>query len=154
MDEKARLLAEGGLSPSDMALFSAFCTEQTFSAGSVIFREGDPGPTLFVVAKGRVRISRRIPGAGEEALAILEPGAIFGEMAIFDPRSDGRSADALAHEECTLLALDREILESMQKTAPESGADLAAVLCRIAAQRIVETSQKLVQWRLMAGPGL
>jgi CRP-like cAMP-binding protein len=154
MDEKARLLSQGGLSPSDMALFSSFCTEQTFPAGSVIFREGDAGHALFVVAKGKVRISRRIPGAGEEALAILEPGAIFGEMAIFDPSSEGRSADAFAHEECTLLALDREILETMQRTAPESGADLAAVLCRIAAQRIVETSHKLVQWRLMAGPAL
>jgi CRP-like cAMP-binding protein len=151
-DEKARVLSREGLAPEDLVLFSTFSNEQTYSERAVIFREGDPGPLLYVVAKGRVRISRRLPGAGEEALAILEPGAIFGETSVFDPTLPLRSADAIAHEACTLLSLDRDVLERLRSTAPESGAALAAVLCREAARRVVDTSERLVHWRVMAGP--
>ena len=51
-----------------------------------IFREGDAGDAIYVIARGRVRISRQISG-GEEAFAILSPGEIFGEMALLDPGS-------------------------------------------------------------------
>lgn len=149
--EKIRTLTEGGLSRSDLALFSSFCSERFYPAGSVIFREGDPGSSLFVISRGKVRISKRIPGAGEEALAILEPGSIFGEMAIFDPRDPGRSADAIAHEECALLALDRSLFETLLTREPESCADLSALLCRVAARRILETTERLIHWRHLTG---
>ena len=150
--EKARVLSREGLAAEDLVLFATFSAEQTFAEGAVIFREGDPGPCLYVVAEGKVRISRRLPGAGEEALAILEPGAIFGETSVFDPEQPHRSADAIAHESCTLLALGRDVLERLRRSAPESGAALAAVLCREAARRVVDTSERLVHWRVMAGP--
>src|SRR5262249_34870850 len=107
---------------------------------------------LYVIAQGRVRISRRIAG-GEEALAILGPGEIFGEMAILDPESTGRSADARAHEEVLLLALTRARFEGMEKADPDGCADLSALLCRLAARRCVETAERLTRWRIMAGPG-
>ncbi|MGH9442474.1 MAG: cyclic nucleotide-binding domain-containing protein [Thermoanaerobaculia bacterium] len=150
--EKARILSREGLAPEDLVLFATFSAEQTFPEGSVIFREGDPGPCFYVVAGGKVRISRRLPGAGEEALAILGPGAIFGETSAFDPEQPARSADAIAHEDCTLLALDRNVLDRLRRSAPESGAALSAVLCREAARRVVDTSERLVHWRVMAGP--
>jgi CRP/FNR family cyclic AMP-dependent transcriptional regulator len=150
-EEKAKLLSKGGLSPADLALFASFCSEKVYGDEAVIFREGDPGEALYIVARGKVRISRQIPGAGEEALAILEPGAIFGEMAIFDPEEKGRSADAYSLGGCALLRLDRRILETMEASDPESIVDLSALLCRVAAQRILETTDRLVQWRILAG---
>jgi CRP-like cAMP-binding protein len=150
--DKARALSREGLSAEDLVVFSTFSNERTYPEGAVIFREGDPGPALYVIAEGKVRISKRLPGAGEEALAILEKGAIFGETSAFDPEQPLRSADAIAHESCTLLALDSGVLERLRRTAPESGAALAAVLCREAARRVVDTSERLVQWRVMAGP--
>jgi CRP-like cAMP-binding protein len=105
-EEKSRSLTSGGLSESDRYLFAAFAEERSYPAESLLFREGDAGDALFVIASGRVRISRRI-GGGEEALAILGPGEIFGEMAILNPSAAGRSADARAHEDLVLLALTR-----------------------------------------------
>lgn len=150
-EEKAKLLSQGGLSPADLALFASFCSEKVYGDEAVIFRESDPGEALYIVARGKVRISRHIPGAGQEALAILEPGAIFGEMAIFDPDAKGRSADAFSLSGCALLVLDRKILETMEASDPESIVDLSALLCRVAAQRILETTDRLVQWRVLAG---
>jgi CRP-like cAMP-binding protein len=150
-EEKSRFLTGGGLSEPDRFLFAAFAEEKRFGAGSEIFREGDPGDALYVIGRGRVRISRNIAG-GEEALAILGPGEIFGEMAILDPRAAGRSADARAHEDALLLELTRARFEALEKSGPDGSADLSALLCRIAARRCVETAERLARWRMMAGP--
>jgi CRP-like cAMP-binding protein len=151
-EEKSRSLTSGGLSESDRYLFAAFAEERGYSAESVLFREGDAGDALYVIARGRVRISRRIAG-GEEALAILAPGEIFGEMAILDPAAAGRSADARAHEDVLLLALTRARFEGLERADPDGCADLSALLCRLAARRSVETAERLARWRMMAGPG-
>ena len=151
-EEKSRSLVSGGLAESDRYFFAAFAEERRYEAESVIFREGDSGDALYVIAQGRVRISRRIAG-GEEALAILGPGEIFGEMAILDPESAGRSADARAHEDVLLLALTSARFQGLEKADPDGCADLSALLCRLAARRCVETAERLARWRIMAGPG-
>jgi CRP-like cAMP-binding protein len=150
-DEKSEALARGGLAPADVDLIASFCREEAYPEGAVIFREGDEGYSMSVIAQGKVRISRRIAGAGEEAFAILEPGAFFGEMAALEPDAPIRSADAIAHSDCALLTLDRSVIGRLRDTAPEKAAALSAVLCRLAARRIAETSERLVRWRMMAG---
>ncbi len=150
-EEKSRSLTSGGLSESDRFLFAAFAEELRFPSGALIFREGDAGDCLYVIARGRIRISRQIAG-GEEALAILGPGEIFGEMAILDLQASGRSADARSHEDALLLALSRQRFEGLEKSDPEGCAELSALLCRLAARRCVETAERLARWRMMAGP--
>ena len=96
-------------------------------------------------------ISRRISG-GEEAFAILNPGEIFGEMALLDPGS-GRSADAVAHADAVVLELSRVRFEALEAADPEGCAELSLLLCRLAARRCVETAERLATWRVLAGPG-
>jgi CRP-like cAMP-binding protein len=149
--EKSRSLTSGGLSESDRYLFGAFADERHFPAEAEIFREGDPADAIYAVARGRVRISRQLSG-GEEALTILGPGEIFGELAILDPESPGRSADARAHEDCVVLVLARERFEALERTDPEGCAELSALFVRLAARRAVETAERLARWRILAGP--
>ena len=52
--------------------------------GIDVFREGDEGDRLYLITKGAVRISRVMPGTGEEAITVLKRGACFGEMAVLD----------------------------------------------------------------------
>lgn len=149
--DRSRSLTTVGLGESDRFLFAVFAGERQYPAESVLFREGDPGNSIAVIARGRVRISRRISG-GEEAFAILSPGEIFGEMALLDPGS-GRSADAVAHEDAVVLELSRERFEALESADPEGCAELSLLLCRLAARRSVETAQRLANWRILAGPG-
>jgi CRP/FNR family cyclic AMP-dependent transcriptional regulator len=151
LEERSRSLGTVGLSESDRFLFAVFAEEKHCPAGAVVFREGDAGNAIYVVARGRVRISRQISG-GEEAFAILGPGEIFGEMALLDPGS-GRSADARAHEDAVVLELSRERFDALEAADPEGCAELSALLCRLAARRCVETAERLATWRVMAGPG-
>jgi CRP-like cAMP-binding protein len=149
--DRSRSLTTVGLGESDRFLFAVFAEEKHYPADAAVFREGDAGDAIYVIARGRVRISRQISG-GEEAFAILSPGEIFGEMALLEPGS-GRSADAVAHEEAVVLELSRARFEALEAADPEGCAELSSLLCRLAAKRSVETAQRLANWRVMAGPG-
>src|SRR6187431_962498 len=63
--------------------------EEQYRNGATIFSEGEPGDKFYLIVEGAVRISRIVPGMGEEALAVLRPGNYFGEMSLIDdaPRS-------------------------------------------------------------------
>lgn len=135
----APLFAE--LSDDQLTRITAICRSQTYTTGETIFKEGEPGNRLFVVVAGEVRISRQIPVAGEEALAILKPGACFGEMAVFD-RSE-RSTDALAHQACTLASLARPDLELLLEFDPELGYRLLLGLVRLLSARLRTTNDQV-----------
>src|SRR6266511_794521 len=97
------------LDEGELARVAEVCREQKFAVGQHVFKEGEPGNRLFIISEGEVRISRTIPGSGEEALAVLKPGSCFGEMSIFD-RSE-RSTDAIANISCTLITISRSEFE-------------------------------------------
>ena len=72
------------LDDAELAEVAEVCREEKFVSGEYIFREGEHGNRLYLITEGEVRISRDVPGSGEEALAVLKAGAVFGEMAVFD----------------------------------------------------------------------
>ncbi|MDQ6887281.1 MAG: cyclic nucleotide-binding domain-containing protein [Gemmatimonadota bacterium] len=100
-----------GLSSEELERVTEICRERRFESGERIFREGEPGNRLYVIVDGEVRISRDIPGAGEEALAILKRGALFGEMAVFDRTT--RSTDAISHGGTLVATIGRSDLEML-----------------------------------------
>jgi CRP-like cAMP-binding protein len=88
-------------------LFARFGRE--FPAGSVVFREGETGKTMYVIQSGRIRITKALP-SGSRVLAVLSPGDFFGEMAILNDKPRTASADVL--EDARLLVLDAKTFEA------------------------------------------
>jgi CRP-like cAMP-binding protein len=119
------------------------------SAGEVIFREGDAGDGLFVVLKGSVRISKR-SATGEEALAVLNPPAFFGEMALIDLAA--RAADAIANEPGELFFIPLQDLRSLIEVQHKIALKILYALCEVLAQRLRETNDRymsiftIAQW--------
>ncbi len=120
-----------------------------FKAGEVIFREGDAGDGLFMVVKGSVRISKR-SATGEEALAVLEPPAFFGEMALID--FSARAADAIANEDSALFFIPLQDLRSLIEAQHKIALKILYALCEVLAQRLRETNERymsiftIAQW--------
>ncbi len=145
---KGTLLEEYGLSDQDQQLLMAHCRAKRYNAGDFILTEGGISDTLYIIAEGEVRISRRIPDMGEETLTFLKRGEIFGEVAWID-RSP-RSADAIAHtSNCTVMGISRQLLEAGGGDA-ESSVRLLRVLCRLLCRRIRRMNRQLAAWRTMA----
>ena len=129
------------LDDTELGKVADICREQTYQPGETIFKEGDPGNRLFLIAQGEVRISRQIPGSGEEALAVLKPGACFGEMAVFD-RSE-RSTDAISNGGCTLATISRSELEMLLDFEPDVAAKVLRSMVRLLALRLRATNDNL-----------
>ena len=85
--------------------------EEQYRSTATIFSEGEPGDKFYLIVEGAVRISRIVPGMGEEALAVLRPGNYFGEMSLIDDAP--RSATAVCHEKCKLFVVNRKDLEDL-----------------------------------------
>jgi CRP-like cAMP-binding protein len=113
----------------------------TYRKGEVICREGEEGDTLYLIDEGKVRISQRVPGGGEETLTILNAGDVFGELALIDDAP--RSADAIAHEDVRLYELKREDFEDLLFLDKELAYVVLLGMVRILAQRLRETNEKL-----------
>lgn len=149
-EDKVDLFRERGLSAAEMKLLATFSSEERFREGSMIFREGERGEKLYIVLDGRVRISKFIPGVGEEALAVLDRGDFFGEMALIDDKP--RSADGKAHEgDATVLSIDRATLNEILSMDPHASLQFLNLLCRMISRRLREINEKIVQWKYMSG---
>jgi CRP-like cAMP-binding protein len=75
---------------------------KTVAAGAVIFREGESGDSAFIVERGRVDIVKQ-DGGTQRRLGSVEPGGIFGEMALVDDQP--RMATAQAAIETVLVVV-------------------------------------------------
>lgn len=112
----------------------------------VIFRMGDTGADLMALLDGSVRISVTSPEDKELVLAILEPGDIFGEIAVLDGQE--RSADAISAGGCTLAVLTRNDFLSFLCQNPSAWSDLVKVLC----DRLRRTDELLTEIALLQVP--
>lgn len=149
-EDKVDLFRERGLSAAEMKLLATFSSEERFREGSMIFREGEKGDKLYIVLDGRIRISKFIPGVGEEALTVLDRGDFFGEMALIDDKP--RSADGKAHEgDATVLSIDRATLNEILSMDPHASLQFLNLLCRMISRRLREINEKIVQWKYMSG---
>jgi CRP-like cAMP-binding protein len=147
--EKKAVLYEKGLSSNELALLASYGSEEFFRAGQNIFVEGEAGDKLYIVLEGQVRISKFIPGIGEEALAILGKGDFFGEMALID--QEPRSADAKAHTDATVLPIKSGLLTDVLARDMESSFQFLNILCKMLSRRLREINLKIYQWRIMSG---
>src|SRR5512133_3000796 len=103
LEQLSRVDLFAGLKPKALELIASLATDETHPLGTELFKHGDVGDRVYLILEGKVRIGRTVPGMGEEALAVLGPGEVFGEMALLDEAP--RSADATVHERCRLLTL-------------------------------------------------
>jgi CRP-like cAMP-binding protein len=140
-EQLAKVSFFDGLSREALALVAQVTTEETHKLGTRIFQYGDPGDKLFVILEGKVRISREVAGMGEEALAVLGQGEMFGEMALLD--ESPRSADALAHERCRLLVIAKEAFDDLLFLHKDLAYEVLWSCVRMLLTRLRETNEKL-----------
>ncbi len=148
-EEKFEVLEEQGLSAQELRLLATYSQEERFDPEALIFAEGERGDKLYIVVDGQVRISRLVPGMGEECLTILGRGEVFGEMALIDEQP--RSADARAHRDgCTVFSVSRSVLEEVLAMDPDAAVQFLTLLCRLLCRRLRAMNDRLVAWRAMA----
>jgi len=144
--KQAALFAD--LDETELARVAEICQEQQFKSAQTIFKENEPGNRLYIIAEGEVRISRIVPGSGEEALAVLKKGACFGEMAVFDRSS--RSTDAIANTDCNLITITRSDFEMLLDFERDLAYKILWSVVRLLSERLRVTNDNLRSFLAMS----
>lgn len=137
------------LEAAHLEQLGALAREERCAAGDEIFCEGAEGDRFYFIIEGRVRISKLVPGIGEEALSILDKGAYFGEMALFDKAL--RSAHAFAHTDVVLASIDTEQFEQLLFMDRDLAYDVLWNFVRTLSKRLRDTNDKIKSFFAMSG---
>jgi HD-GYP domain-containing protein (c-di-GMP phosphodiesterase class II) len=108
---------------------ATLCRVKSFTTHEVIFLEGDPGDSFYLINEGHVKILR-MEGTTELVMAVLDPPEGFGEMALLI--NQPRTATAKASDDVVLVQLNRVDLMELIRDYPQ----LLIQLNHLMAQRV------------------
>ncbi|MDN5350793.1 MAG: two-component system, sensor histidine kinase and response regulator [Bacteroidales bacterium] len=108
----SRISVFSALSTQALTELASALQEHKFKAQELVFRKGDQGENMFILAEGEVRVHD-----GNHVIARLKAGEVFGEYALFD--TENRSASVTTESQCIVLVLNRSTLMIFLKDYPE-----------------------------------
>ena len=146
MTERDDDILQNALSKDLRTIVLAAAKPMRLDAQQTLFREHDEGDSLFVVLDGRIELSLDFEDGRRLGLDVLTRGAVFGEIALFDPGP--RTATATAVEPCKLLVVRHGDL----MRAIEDSPGLALELLRLMGQRMRYMNTQLHEYVFMPLP--
>src|SRR4029079_16175446 len=98
-----------------------------YAKRGIIYRRGEPGDSLMVVVKGRIKLTNISVGGREIVLHFLVPGNIYGEIAAMD--GGERAANAVALEDAEIFLIYTRDLMPTLRAHPDAMLDVIKALC-------------------------
>lgn len=133
-----------GLSTAQIEVVKGMLRRCVYAKGDTVFREGDPGRQLFVIAKGEASVRIRPAGATRDIrLVTFSPGTIFGEVALLD--TEVRSATVQADEELVCYVLEHEVFRQLAGSHPGIAVTLLRNLGRELSNRLRRANRVIYQ---------
>ena len=139
------------LTREDLDALAAGAITVRLEPGETVFEEGDVGDRCFVIQAGAVKVLRRLADGQRVTLARLGPGAVFGELALFE--GDRRSATVQAAEETIVVGLGSDQVSEALRRDPEASFGMAVMLAnrlRASNERLLEHALSSVSGRVAA----
>lgn len=99
--------------------------QKLFKSGEVLFTEGEPSRSLFIVRKGAISI-RKMKGRNYVEVAKIQANEVIGELSFFDRLP--RSATAVAIMDSEVLELSFEAMEKIYQSIPDYMKTIVAAL--------------------------
>jgi len=148
----------GSISPDDLAAVLKFLTVEEreelcnyleyreYPANSVFIQEGETGGFMGFLVSGRLEVKKATNFAGKYVVvAILERGAMVGEMAVIGPRV--RAATVLVKDDSRLLILTSNRMEVLTNENPRLGIKLLKRILYVLGCRLSSADERL-SWLL------
>jgi CRP-like cAMP-binding protein len=132
----ARLFAE--LDDDALREISAAASPGKAAPGEMIFNDGEPAESFYIVTSGKVKVYKLSPEGKEQILMIAQPGDTFAEAAMFAGGEFPASAEAL--EPTELIVINRARFAGLLQHRPDVAMNLIARLAGLLRQmtRLIE----------------
>ena len=104
------------LTADELALVESRSRVKTFKRSSLIYLPTDSGNSILLLTSGRVKIYHLTAEGKQALLALIDPGELFGELAVLD--SGQRDEFAEAMEASTLVMIPRDVVSGLMTTHP------------------------------------
>jgi CRP/FNR family transcriptional regulator len=108
-----------GLTESELEFLAQRTVPRRYSAGELVFSEGETCKGLYVVESGHVRIFKTSSGGREQVLSIDGPGSSIAELPVFD--GGAYPPSAIAIEDATLLFVGKQDFQALCLAHPQVG---------------------------------
>lgn len=132
------------LDDTQLDVMAAMVIEKSFRKGEIILHEDDDSSqSLFIIAKGEVKVVLTAEDGREAILASLKEGEFFGEMSLLD--GEPRSATVRAVEDSRLLTIRREEFLNVMRKQP----DLSLTLLGEMSRRLRKSNRQISSLALM-----
>ncbi len=139
-----RLDIFSGLSETELGIVKSMLSRHIYAKGDTVFREGDPGQQLFVIAKGEASVRIHPLGATRDIrLVTFSAGTVFGEVALLD--TEVRSASVRADEELVCYVLEHETFQQLALSHPGIAVTLLRNLGRELSNRLRRANRVIYQ---------
>ncbi len=125
------------LTEKNIRLIKSNCRELFFAKGAVILHQEEESFDLYIIVKGKVRVSLMDLDGREVVLDILEKGDFFGELSLLDNRS--RSAMVTAMTDVKLMFIERDTFRRIVR----ENADIAINLLSVMASRLRRSTEMI-----------
>ncbi len=130
-DEILRVIRQSelftGLDPSLLHRIASAAERTNARAGEILFQQGDPADAVWGVLSGRVTETIRNEDGREMTVNVIEPGEVFGEVAVLD--WGPRRYETVAVEDSALFRINRRQFLELLETSPELCFRVFALLC-------------------------
>ena len=130
------------LSPAEIAAIDLMAPARMFKAGDLVFTQSQPVTALFILKAGRVRVFRVTEDGKALTMAILEPGAVFGEMLLVGQRMYDNYAEAI--EDSAICQLSVAEVERFLLSDPR----IAIRISRLLGEQVVRLEERLTDLAL------
>jgi len=133
-----------GLDEEALRRLAAIAEEVSFPRGTLIFAEGDPAHTFYLLLDGWVDILVNLDASGErrELVTILSPGDLFGWSAVVEPYV--YTASALCASPVTAIGIRGNDLRQLLETDPRLGWVFITRVSRVIVSRLRATRAQVV----------
>jgi CRP/FNR family transcriptional regulator, cyclic AMP receptor protein len=106
-----------GLEQNELAFLAQRAVHRRYSAGEIVFSEGEPCSGLYVVESGHVRIYKSSANGREQVLSVDGPGSSIAELPVFDEGAYPASAAAIS--DATLLFVSKQNFQALCLAHPQ-----------------------------------
>lgn len=141
------------LAKKEIRVVEELIHERHYRAGEAVFRQGELGIGMYIIAKGAVDISvaelediTATDKFSEVLITKLKKGDFFGELSLVEDNGK-RTAHATASEDSVLIGFFKPDLNVILQSHPSIGSKITMNLAEVVGRRLKSTTEKIAQLR-------